>query len=135
MRIKQINHFSIRTEKVSETVHFYCDVLGLKDGFRPPFKFPGAWLYIENQPIVHILDISDEDNNLNAYLGKRQKSAGTGSVDHIALECKDYSGFHRKLSLLGLEFQERFPPETEQRQLFVEDPNGITIELIFLDPE
>lgn len=131
MEIKQIDHFSIRTEKFTETVNFYCEVLDLEEGFRPPFKFPGAWLYAEGESVVHINDTSGTDDKLNEYLGDRQKSFGSGSVDHIALQCQEFPAFRSKLLALGLEFQERFPPDTKIQQIFLEDPNGITIELIF----
>ncbi len=133
MKVKHINHFSIRTAIAAQTVDFYCNVLGLENGFRPPFKFPGAWLYAQGHPIVHILEISGADDLLKDYLGDRQTISGTGSVDHIALECTDYPAFHSKLSALGLDFHERCPPETKQRQIFLEDPNGITVELLFPD--
>lgn len=135
MRIRQINHFSIRTEKMTETVSFYSEVLGLESGYRPPFKFPGAWLYAEGKPIVHIIETTGSDDKMKEYLGERQQGAGTGSVDHIALECVDYPAFRTKLAELGLETRERFPPETKQRQIFIEDPNGITVELIFPGPD
>jgi hypothetical protein len=37
----------------------------------------------------------------------------------------------RKLVEFGLNFQERIVPELSEHQLFVDDPNGIKIELIF----
>ncbi len=131
MRVRQINHFSIRTANATETIKFYCKVLDLVVGSRPPFKFPGAWLYANTEPIVHILDMSGADDELIGYLGERESGSGTGALDHIALECDDYEGFHSKLSDLGLDFEERCPPETNQRQIFVRDPNDITVELIF----
>lgn len=40
-----LDHFNIRTRNLAETVRFYEDVLGLENGARPNFAFPGAWMY------------------------------------------------------------------------------------------
>ena len=43
--IQGMNHFTILAEDRDATLAFYCGLLGLVDGPRPPFDFPGAWLY------------------------------------------------------------------------------------------
>ena len=40
-----MNHFTILTDDVDATIEFYGELLGLAPGPRPPFDFPGAWLY------------------------------------------------------------------------------------------
>ena len=50
-----LDHFNIRTRKLAETVSFYEDVLGLEKGARPNFAFPGAWMYSEGKPVVHLV--------------------------------------------------------------------------------
>lgn len=32
------------------------EVMGLQQGFRPPFPFPGLWLYAGEQAVVHAVD-------------------------------------------------------------------------------
>ena len=44
MKIDSLNHINIRTMKMEETKDWYCDVLGLEIGFRPPFDEHGYWL-------------------------------------------------------------------------------------------
>src|SRR5260370_2628721 len=56
-----LDHFNIRTRKLDDTVRFYEDVLGLEKGPRPNFAFPGAWMYSEGKPVVHLVDISRSD--------------------------------------------------------------------------
>ena len=38
---------------------FYDRVLGMKAGDRPPFPFPGAWIYLGDTPVLHLVDVSD----------------------------------------------------------------------------
>ena len=45
MEIKRIDHYSIRTLDVEASRRFYTEIIGLKVGPRPPFDFPGVWLY------------------------------------------------------------------------------------------
>ena len=58
MSVGVLDHFNIRTRNLAETVRFYEDVLGLEKGPRPNFAFPGAWMYSEGKPVVHLVDIS-----------------------------------------------------------------------------
>ena len=91
----QLNHFSIRTLDLPACQHFYCDVLGLAVGPRPPFPFPGLWLYAGDTAVyanaaVHIIGIDRSDPaGLQQYLGDRAEASlqGTGAVDHLALRC------------------------------------------------
>ncbi len=45
MGIKGLDHVNINTSNTKDTMSFYTDLLDFTDGFRPPFDFPGAWLY------------------------------------------------------------------------------------------
>ena len=45
MQVKKLDHVNIHTANVDRMVEWYDRVLGMKAGNRPPFPFPGAWLY------------------------------------------------------------------------------------------
>ncbi len=47
-------HVNIRTNDLEASIAFYRDALGLRLGERPDFGFPGAWLYDEDKPAVHL---------------------------------------------------------------------------------
>jgi catechol 2,3-dioxygenase-like lactoylglutathione lyase family enzyme len=51
-----LDHVNIRTGRVDALAAFYCEVLGLSRGPRPPFPFGGAWLYCGGKPVVHLVD-------------------------------------------------------------------------------
>ena len=50
MSVGVLDHYNVSTRKLNETVRFYEDVLGFTNGPRPPFNFPGAWLYAGEKP-------------------------------------------------------------------------------------
>ena len=58
MSVGELDHYNVSTRKLHETIQFYEDVLGFKNGPRPPFNFPGAWLYYGGHPVLHLNDIS-----------------------------------------------------------------------------
>ena len=52
MSLNSLDHCSIRTVKLDETRDFYVDILGMHDGDRPDFPFPGSWLYVDGVAVV-----------------------------------------------------------------------------------
>lgn len=132
MGIRKLDHFSIRTLKLDETKSFYLDVLALTDGPRPAFKFPGAWLYNGNDAVVHIVGIDPKNPSATTdYLGVKgdRDVVGTGTLDHVAFVANGLSEMRARLAQTAVEFRERTVPDLGLHQIFVEDPNGVTIEL------
>ena len=134
-----LNHFSIRSTDLAACERFYADLLGLKVGPRPPFPFPGLWLYAGDTQVwanaaVHIIGIDPLDpEGLKAYLGDRDEASlqGTGCVDHVAFFATGLSATLAKLRARGLDGRERTVPLLNLHQVFVDDPNGVVVELNF----
>jgi len=121
-------HVSIRTRNLEASRKFYCDVLGLRVGYRPPFPFPGLWLYDDgDDAVIHLIAQAE---GADGYLGARA-GLGAGAFDHVALATDDADALRTRLSANDIGYQERLVPELEQRQLFVRDPNGVVVEFIF----
>src|SRR5690242_19191109 len=53
--IQGMNHFTILTDNLDATRSFYCDILGLREGYRPSLGMPGLWLYASDQAILHVV--------------------------------------------------------------------------------
>jgi catechol 2,3-dioxygenase-like lactoylglutathione lyase family enzyme len=132
-----LNHFSIRTTDMEATRVFYEKVLGLTVGPRPPFPFPGLWLYNGDHgsvvnAMVHVIGIDRNDpDGLKQYLGDRDISSlqGSGAVDHIALMTTGLETMLAHLKMLGVPCRERLVPVIGLHQLFLDDPSGVVIEL------
>lgn len=132
-----LNHFSIRTTDLDATRVFYETVLGLTVGPRPPFPFPGLWLYNGDHAsvanaMVHVIGIDKNDpQGLKQYLGDRDVASlhGTGAVDHIALMTTGLEAMLAHLKRLGVPCRERTVPAIGLHQLFLDDPCGLVIEL------
>jgi catechol 2,3-dioxygenase-like lactoylglutathione lyase family enzyme len=115
-----LDHFNIRTRNLAETVRFYEDVLGLENGARPNFAFPGAWMYSEGRAVVHLVDIS--------ATSEAQKP-DSGVVHHVAFASRGFGAMKARLAQKGMAFDARQVPGGELWQIFVRDPNGVMIEL------
>lgn len=133
MSLSLLDHCSIRTVKLDETRDFYVDVLGMTDGNRPNFDFPGNWLYLDGKAVVHLVGVDKDDpSGLEAYLGGSidpDTLHGSGAFDHLAFRGSDAGAMIERLEAKGVPFRERQVPNMDLFQLFVEDPNGITVEL------
>ncbi|MCP5372251.1 MAG: VOC family protein [Hyphomicrobiales bacterium] len=121
MPVTGLNHFSIRTADLARSVAFYAAALDLRDGARPPFDFPGNWLYCGEVPVIHLIGVDGAD----------APGADTGAVDHLAFTAAGYDATLARLRDAGIPFRERVIPGRTLRQIFVEDPDGVAIELNF----
>jgi catechol 2,3-dioxygenase-like lactoylglutathione lyase family enzyme len=120
MSVGVLDHFNIRTRNLGDTVRFYEDVLGLEKGERPNFTFPGAWMYSEGKPVVHLVDISPTDE---------PQKPDSGVVHHVAFISTGFAGMQQRLASKGMKFDSRQVPGGDLWQIFVRDPNGVMIEL------
>ncbi len=111
-----LNHANISTTKLTETVDFFVGVLGLRVGPRPGFGFPGAWLYSGDQPVIHLVE-------------RAVARTPDGALDHVSFTVGDFDGALRRLDELGVAYRWSEIPDGFGRQAFVQDPNGVTIEL------
>jgi catechol 2,3-dioxygenase-like lactoylglutathione lyase family enzyme len=118
--ITGLDHINIDTSKPDETVAFYEDVLGLENRpqDRPDFGFPGAWLFLGDRPVVH-LNFIDEDDRF----------ANRSAFNHIAFEGGDFAGMCAMLDERGLKYRTSERPDIKLSQVFVDDPNGVRVEI------
>ena len=88
-------------------------------GDRPPFTFPGAWLYAGEKAILHLISESGREVH------------GGGAIDHVAINCEDIRGTIDKVKDDGVPFEVKKVPARPLQQVFLHDPDGIMIELNF----
>ena len=125
MPVTALHHFTIRCapEELPPLVDFYTRVMRLAPGARPDIPAPGAWLYADGQPIVH----------LYAHLSAPDSPAdpATGHVDHISFRSRGLAEMRGHLRALGVPFTEAPIPGWAIHQLFLHDPRGLRIEMTF----
>ena len=130
--ISGVHHVSLNVADAAESRRFYVDVLGFEVMPRPDFPFPGYWLGINGKIQVH-MGPAGIPNQEMYYLGTPTGAATdhAGVVDHIAFLASNPQEFVQRFKARGMSFRPRSLPESELFQLFIKDPNGLTIELNF----
>jgi catechol 2,3-dioxygenase-like lactoylglutathione lyase family enzyme len=122
MAIEGLNHFTVLTDDLESSIEFYESVLGLATGWRPPFQFPGAWLYSGTLPVLHLV-------------AGRGAPEGPGVIDHIAFTAANLRETISTLKSRGVGYTVRRQPSTGEWQVFCHDPSGARVELDFAASE
>ena len=122
MSVLALEHVNIAgpAELIGRVRDFYVDVVGLVDGFRPPFQSRGFWLYAGDIAVIH-LRIDDTLTLAN----------GVTALDHFALQCDELEPLLVRLRSAGIPWQQDSVPGAEITQIFVRDPAGVGVELSF----
>ena len=126
--LQRIDHFtlSVAPQGLPALLDFYTRVLTLQPGPRPPFHFPGHWLYAAGQPLVHLAGLWPDASDTPA--------AGTAArpgLDHVSLRCSGLASTRAHLTAQGVAWQEATVPGGALHQIFLHDPTGLKVELTF----
>ena len=121
--ILSIIHIQLVAEKdlVMQLRDFYCDIVGLTEGFRPAFERFGFWLYIGDKDVIHLITPKEGDG----------RSLQKSSFDHVAFKTGEYEGVLKRLRTLNVPFEEKPIPGMTAHQIFLRDPAGNRVELNF----
>ncbi len=130
MPLTRMEHFLVLTSDIDGTRDFYCDVLGMTNGFRPPLGFPGYWLYLGDTPCIHIAEwLTYTAHSKSRDIPVSSPAQGTGPVDHIAFNGTDYAELLASLERHGVKAQCNIANPNGLQQVFLLDPNGVKIEI------
>ena len=124
MKINRLDHVNLRTMQLDTMIAWYVDVLGLQNGARPDFGFPGAWLYAGDAAVVHMSQVDGD--------------AGAGSeaalkLEHFALTATGSAEFEDRLNAHGVTFKKSGLPELGIIAFNIWDPDGNHIHVDFTD--
>lgn len=113
----RLDHVNIKALDQEAMRDFLVDVLGVYEGERPPFDFHGYWLYLDDVAVIHLM-------------GERGRGiGGPGWVDHVAFSPYDYDAKVAELEAKGHTFRTSVMPGTGLRQIFVQGPEGVRVEM------
>ena len=137
MPITHLEHFLIQVADLEATCDWYEQVIGLRRGPTPDFKFPVQWLYAGDKDVLHVTEGGkDVSENRMRYLGQQSTAvSGTGVIDHVAFRATGLKETIARLRGLGVQFNERMVNDQGLYQLFLFDPNQVKVELNFSNEE
>lgn len=116
--LKALDHVTLRSTDLEQTLAFYQQ-LGLRPGPRPSFGMPGLWLYAGESALLHVLE--------------GRPTTDGGPFDHVAFQAHGRSAIASRLDAAGISFDLYALPDGSALQLFLHDPDGTLIELVFRD--
>ena len=137
MPLSHLEHFLIQTADLQATRDWYVRVLGMREGPHPDFKFPVVWLYVGEEPVLHLCEGgANVSENRKKYLGQQSTDVhGSGVVDHVAFRATGLPDMLAHLEREGIQFTRRMVSDQGLYQLFLHDPNGVKVELNFANSE
>jgi catechol 2,3-dioxygenase-like lactoylglutathione lyase family enzyme len=137
MSVGGLEHVLVLADDVDSTRDFYCSVLGLSVGDRPALAFPGYWLYADraSASCLHIAErAAYAAHAASLGLVVPERDPGIGPVDHVAFTAGDWDEVVQRLGRLGVACVTNVVAGGP-RQAFVEDPNGVRVEINVLNPD
>jgi len=137
MPLSHLEHFLIQTADMKKTRDWYVEVLGMREGHTPDFKFPVCWLYIGERDVLHIAEGGKNvSSNRMQYLGQQSDATeGSGVIDHVAFRATGLHDMLVHLKRMKVDFKTRRVSDQGLFQLFMFDPNGVKVELNFAAAE
>ena len=124
MQVLSIDHYNLKAERelLDRLRDFYTAIVGLREGERPPFDRFGYWLYAGDQAVLHLGE-KRADENCQTFVD--------GTFDHVSFRCRDLTGYQDRLRRASLEYRLAQVPGSGVFQIFLADPAGNGVELIF----
>ena len=122
MQINKLDHVNIRTTRLDLLTAWYTEVLGLTSGDRPPFPFPGAWMYAGDAAVVHLVGM-DGPQSVGSEVELK--------LEHFAFTASDASAFEKRLVERGEKFQKAEVATMGTVAYNVWDPDGNHIHVDF----
>ena len=118
----RLDHVTIDTRNAPVMMGFLESILGVKEGYRPPFSTPGHWLYLDDRPVIHL------------SLTEREGDFPPGIFNHVAFSLFEFEPALARIKASGYRYEYYDIPETDLGQVFVYGPEGVKLELQYKRP-
>lgn len=114
----RFDHLNLRGRAEDPALaRLFGDVMGLRPGYRPPFPFPGQWLYRGDEAWLHLVQPASPQEQ-------------APRLGHIAFRTdQPAAALIERVRAAGLAHEVAVVPEQGEVQVFVPLPGGLVIEL------
>ena len=132
MPIEVFDHYTVRCADLDASTRFYRDVLGMRAEPHDGLAFRIVMMFVGDQAIAHLLETGAA---LDEFFGHAAPAHGggverqTGNFQHVAFNATGLDDLRARLGAAGIEFSEKTLPEFGLHQVFVDDPDGVEIEI------
>lgn len=119
MKLGILDHVNILTPNLEEMTAWYCEILGMTKGDRPPFSFDGAWLYVGDLAYVHLVSTPTK------------RKAVEPQIEHFAFKATGLREFLDLLDRRNIPYRRSEVPSFDIIQINIHDPDGNRIHVDF----
>ncbi|MGR3660779.1 MAG: VOC family protein [Paracoccaceae bacterium] len=119
MPLKAFDHVNLRTANLQAMVAWYDEILQMKTGPRPDFPFDGAWLYLGDLAIVHLVGQAEQPQTVDPQ------------IEHFAISAIGLGDFLAHLENNGVEAKVGRIESFGITQVNIFDPDGNHIHIDF----
>lgn len=123
MQLGRLEHVNIRTSHLDAMVDWYIRILGMTNGWRPSFGFPGAWLYAGDHPVVHMVGTPQNPKGIEPR------------IEHFAFSAQGLAEFRVRLDDARIAYSVDPVPDLPYIQVNLRDPDGNHIHVDFASSE
>lgn len=120
MPLIAFDHVNVRTSQLDVMIRFYTDILGLRPGPRPPFRFGGAWMYLGDSAHIHLVEKPAQGRALPG-----------ATLEHFAFRAEGMAAFLARLDEAGISYTLDDVPDFPIVQVNFFDPDGNHIHIDF----
>ena len=118
--LKRLDHVNLRTANLASMTAWYESVLAMRLGARPSFPMGGAWLYVGDDPVVHLVEV------------EVQPTARDPALEHFAIAAAErLDVFLDHLDEHGVPYRCGVVPDIGVIQVNIHDPDGNHIHIDF----
>lgn len=123
MELQRLEHVNILTNRLASMIDWYCSVLGMENGDRPPFDTRGAWLYAGDMPVVHLVE------------QERESEGRDPKLEHFAFSATGLVALIERLEAGRIAYETARVPVLGLLQVNIADPDGNHIHVDFSPEE
>ena len=125
MKLAALDHVNVRTRNLDKMIDWYSRILGMTKGERPGFSLPGAWMYVGDKPVVHLVGV---DRALPAHQDDLR-------LEHFALSANGLGDFLTHIKAEHIDYKLAKVPDFPIVQVNIWDPDGNHIHIDFNEDE
>ncbi len=118
--IKRLGHICIGADNLAESLHFYCNVLGLEKtfDFTKNGELYGFYVAVGEMTFIEVFTQEDAANHDRPI------------IKHLCLEVEDIDDVIAQVRARGGEITEKKKGGDESWQAWMTDPSGVSIEVM-----
>jgi catechol 2,3-dioxygenase-like lactoylglutathione lyase family enzyme len=119
MGLQRLDHVNVLTTQLADMIAWYETMLGMVSGDRPNFRFPGAWMYVNGNAVVHLVGVETAPQSIEPQ------------IEHFAFSATGMAEMRARLDAQGVTYTVDPVPGIPLVQINVRDPDGNHIHIDF----